>query len=1420
MKKFFIGLAVIMISIISVAVWSFYRSGFNGEKHASASAVIGSTQQINLPSGAGVKGSSTNPFIILEIVPYEGFAEIGYSIGGSEPVPMDQVKFDGNYNLKESTKLMGIQQIFEYSMDLTDVPPNPDKTFGKWYELGNNTYYGYFKKVDTGTGDFSVKLSGSTVISYEKKVGDYVWVFAENIWNQNSPPANKEEGKTYYKASRVGNAYCRYSNIYTNYEYFKKNVLELSDPTQIANYHTMVITITPKNLNLPCNFGLIDRADLISISPKEHDTTLVNLWDKYHTSLVKSRPTDGFKNNDLTWETTAEILRKASVDDHIAPIIFDVTVFTNDYSYSGGDITPIKKYSTGEVVSGLNAKGYMNNIAKLYMIMQLMSPTKFYNEYIMTGMIKSVPIKNNGTNVKNGTVNLTAGYYIDQDSNYNRYTSYQLNDANSAAIWNRYTFLPYNHYKNPNGAFDHSVWKAEGIDYNFMEGDYSNVSVRHNMYSYNGDCSLTQDFVKSDKIGYNSYRKEAFDYYNMTSGSISPSLAIKFLVASNINKPVYSKTTLRILEIEPCNDFIWDGSTNANQFYRKFFPNFTGDITVTKMTSSEFIGDLDDLNTTYDLIFFGMEDDIMKQDSNGVTLYNDPNMKGRIYSHNGDLVKIDDDDSNNNNQGKNESDKDDANDRFLGLPGTKNPPDTYRYSGNDITNRKLDELKEFMSAGNPVILDNGFYNSSSRSSINTTKIDPNSNVYSLANLNTTTYPQLFYADGIVTRQLEEQLTRVNCKIIFGDTDKKLDPDKSYPVVYKDKTKTGNSGLTDSQIYINGNNSSFRALHYNFYIKDNDDANASYTVKLYIDINADGRFDEVKENVSNLTIMTADGDSEDYDSLKPGVNYTLSRNLESSFSGIIPWKLEIYSNQYPNKEVRDSVINYCALKSNAATKTHLNILHIKSTPTDSLNFRNAIIKKYVDLLDGYDISVKEVSVSTIVNDLGIKKSGPYVYLLSDDDDDDNLNGGPDGFDDDNDGIFDFDMVVLGIADTYTDISENYVLRNITDFIERGKTVLFTHDTTSYVNSLDAYNFNTTTIYSRGYYINKWFRESLGMDRFGATFATAQERINAGKDYASNRSDFSGYIQGYSNGSLDRYADDEIGQYGSHVNVKIPMDWQISDKVTKTNDGQLTKYPYEIPDSFTPAGTHSQYYQLDMENPNIVVWFCLSDSAANKYYSTTPNDVRNNYYIYNLGNVTYSGMGHKADITDIEAKLFVNTLIAAYNASAKPIQIELTNKNVSKNSYGTNYVYVDYDIYDTTNAYGNEVQKDSSSQYQRIKFRVIDNNLLLNKTITLSYYAVKTVNGVEVETKITGLTAKRVKNNSTVSTNSNGDIVNSGTEYYIDIPLSQIQDNKMLVSNNFATKISIHSLLTYGIGVDRTLSSKLDFILVRRGLFDLE
>ena len=51
---------------------------------------------------------------------------------------------------------------------------------------------------------------------------------------------------------------------------------------------------------------------------------------------------------------------------------------------------------------------------------------------------------------------------------------------------------------------------------------------------------------------------------------------------------------------------------------------------------------------------------------------------------------------------------------------------------------------------------------------------------------------------------------------------------------------------------------------------------------------------------------------------------------------------------------------------------------------------------------------------------------------------------------------------------------------------------------------------------------------------------------------------------------------------------------------------------------------------MEDDEITVWYCLSDDIAGGKgpYSISPNDVRNNYYIYNKKNIMYTVVGHEA------------------------------------------------------------------------------------------------------------------------------------------------------------------------------------------------
>ena len=80
-------------------------------------------------------------------------------------------------------------------------------------------------------------------------------------------------------------------------------------------------------------------------------------------------------------------------------------------------------------------------------------------------------------------------------------------------------------------------------------------------------------------------------------------------------------------------------------------PKFRGDIEITHMTTAQFIGSAEDLNSTYNMIFMGLDYGAYStkrewvtsaNDGKGgnvdVTYWNDPEMKGKIYFHTGDKM--------------------------------------------------------------------------------------------------------------------------------------------------------------------------------------------------------------------------------------------------------------------------------------------------------------------------------------------------------------------------------------------------------------------------------------------------------------------------------------------------------------------------------------------------------------------------------------------------------------------------------------------------------------------------------------------------------------------------------------------------------------------------------------------------------------
>ena len=382
-----------------------------------------------------------------------------------------------------------------------------------------------------------------------------------------------------------------------------------------------------------------------------------------------------------------------------------------------------------------------------------------------------------------------------------------------------------------------------------------------------------------------------------------------------------------------------------------------------------------------------------------------------------------------------------------------------------------------------------------------------------------------------------------------------------------------------------------------------------------------------------------------------------------------------------------------------------------------------------------------------------------------------------------------MLILGFGDAYrfgytysaSDISNNKldnVKRNLAvgwavrDYIESGKSILFTHDTTSYVNNIQSaiqwndqgYKEDQKNYWYWGYEFNKTIRASVGLDRYGALKEYYQQRAASTTGEEQKRDQE--YLK-----TLESYTFDEIkepnsdnelwqkegvtkytvvrflrsyledlrktgssevwfpvknsllkqaGYDGGDPRWNYPSSLLMGDYAgssliaTQVNDGQITQYPYQISadEQLEISNTHYQWLQPNMEldrngdgKNDIVVWYCISGVADGNYkntniYNITPNDVVNNYYIYTMGNVTYSGAGHSTPSKESEIKLFVNTMIAAYNAGVTAPSVRFKDKSGSK-------IQSVYMLYDPVN---HIVLDDKNNGTISVNFQADDYNIL--------------------------------------------------------------------------------------------------------------
>lgn len=631
-----------------------------------------------------------------------------------------------------------------------------------------------------------------------------------------------------------------------------------------------------------------------------------------------------------------------------------------------------------------------------------------------------------------------------------------------------------------------------------------------------------------------------------------------------------------------------------------------------------------------------------------------------------------------------------------------------------------------------------------------------------------------------------------------------------------------SPKTDAQGYANTGEETSKILKYTFKINDPKATSASrYTASFYIDMNNDGRFDEELEGLSYLGVTLASNAKKNVESnsLSAGIEYSLTVNA-SKYTGLFNWKLCISDNASPekrfnsesgscklhlmkgqskekirvlqlaaiavgNNDVSQWTVNNVYLptaeemkwfKANNATKdnfwdkvkalpdtsTLFNVYEGDTTKIyDESKISSAKLKmenmytfyKYMCIGEGnetgvldYNIDVTRIHVTDLDSVVKNKEGKSdwntiYRYLTNN-----------------------YDMIVLGFADCYDDIKSNDVCSAIEAFISEGKSVLFTHDTSSFVNNIQ----NVSSNRQWGYQINKYFRNILGMDRFGITLSAAERKAQS-KDFNNKNA-----LQGYTKSVLA-----EGGGLNGEGRYKTTG-------IVKVNEGPVTSYPYEIPDNQGIAETHSQYYQLDLESDDVVVWYALSrdiDSRYSRnYYDKSYKDGRDNYYIYNKGNITYSGVGHSAGLWDNEIKLFINTMIAAYRAGDSTLSIQVTDWDASttttKISESKSYDYVtlpvDYITKSNNGAYGQNVVTNNKKQYRRVTFKIYDRTVAANKKVEINFYKAssKTDESQTALDYYAGSVYRMsdgkviMKNGSLVS----GQKLESGTEYYIYVPLA--------------------------------------------------
>lgn len=930
--------------------------------------------------------------------------------------------------------------------------------------------------------------------------------------------------------------------------------------------------------------------------------------------------------------------------------------------------------------------------------------------------------------------------------------------------------------------------------------------------------------------------------------SINILRVMQYLLALGGEAPAIVKTKLNVLELEPCRDYTYvagGASTRGQsqsdlnkQFAEKYVPSFADDtaakewdnITITGMTTSEFAGRLDDLNESYDLIYIGSNTGVFNVDVNrnvrtysnaedthveNIIKYGSGNsdIYGIAYLHTGQLIDVFDS-------------------KFTGL--LRKNDGQYRASGNDILNEQKDQLINFLKAGYPILVADNFFLYNKKTGL-PAQIDAGNSVRKFANgdkgngiLDTSSYVFQFVREALgknnVSKSGETYLVNSwNDRTYANFLNEEATPNQIATYLNQPKltlnltqrpteyvTTTDSEGVFQSASYLTKEADGKYYLNYEFTIADlreTSPLNAKYRVEMYLDSNSDGKFSKSTETYVDFTVTdAATGAAATNGQLLANKPYRIRKLLPEGFIGAIPWKLTAYLNQ--NTDVHTSATGITAVKPEQTTLKVLEI--VPPGYNDGMNFARDLSgqdassnakkwKKMLESIPGYSIQVDEAfsnqltdknyfDQDTTIDDVTYKKGDFYRYVSGKDTTVGLAN------------LYDYDMIIIGFKDMVNNIPSEEVINAILDYGNQGNSVLYTHDTTSWINN--ASNFGSAGDSST---MNVMIRDVSGLDRYGVTLfhyltKFAENPIAAGEVQAvgsgtavnqfldtyrpasdiafqanTDQTKMVAETQGVTWSGAGRNGAAGMnfgGPSGAKWNISTGS-WNNVNTCARVNEGVIASYPYQIASTLTVAPTHSQYYQLDLDTDSdgdgegdVVVWYTLASSNNgdwNDIYDMSPKDVRNNYYIYNRGNITYSGVGHSAVTGYPEMQLFINTMIASYRAGIHKPSVKIVTDATATSEISSDLLPYDQTLADTT-ANGNQLT-------YKLFYAVNDDNIVTStglRTIS-AFYSAETKDGTQKNYANEELATYDVTG-GTQKTEVAYNALQSGHVYEIDIPIT--------------------------------------------------